>query len=92
MREKLERTLRMRDLVVICVGAVIGSGIFIVPATVLRQTGGEPNVATTQRGRPGDKSRRVFVSLGQASASAALAVRAHSPSTAAPTKIAPSAA
>lgn len=45
MREKLERTLRLRDLIVICIGAVIGSGIFIVPATVLRQTGGDPTIA-----------------------------------------------
>lgn len=45
MTEKLERTLRMRDLIVICVGTVIGSGIFIVPATVLRQTGGDPGMA-----------------------------------------------
>jgi APA family basic amino acid/polyamine antiporter len=34
------RTLGFRDLVLIAVGAVIGSGIFVVPATVLRQTGG----------------------------------------------------
>lgn len=45
MRERLERTLRLRDLIVICIGTVIGSGIFIVPATVLRQTGGDPGVA-----------------------------------------------
>ncbi|MGH7445163.1 MAG: APC family permease [Longimicrobiales bacterium] len=45
MTQKLERTLRMRDLIVICVGTVIGSGIFIVPATVLRQTGGDPGLA-----------------------------------------------
>lgn len=45
MTEKLERTLRTRDLAVICVGTVIGSGIFIVPATVLRQIGGDPMVA-----------------------------------------------
>ncbi len=45
MSGKLERTLRTRDLAVICVGTVIGSGIFIVPATVLRQTGGDPMVA-----------------------------------------------
>jgi len=45
MTEKLERTLRTRDLAVICVGTVIGSGIFIVPATVLRQVGGDPMVA-----------------------------------------------
>lgn len=45
MRDKLERTLRLRDLIVICIGAVIGSGIFIVPSTVLRQTGGDPTIA-----------------------------------------------
>ncbi len=45
MHAKLERTLRTRDLAVICVGTVIGSGIFIVPATVLRQTGGDPLLA-----------------------------------------------
>lgn len=45
MANKLERTLRMRDLVVICVGTVIGSGIFIVPATVLKQTGGDAGIA-----------------------------------------------
>jgi APA family basic amino acid/polyamine antiporter len=36
---ELERTLGLRDLTFIVVGTVIGSGIFIVPATVLRQTG-----------------------------------------------------
>ena len=36
----LRRTLGFRDLLLIVVGTVIGSGIFIVPATVLRQTGG----------------------------------------------------
>ena len=41
----LARTLRLRDLIVIVVGAVIGSGIFIVPATVLQQTGGDPTLA-----------------------------------------------
>lgn len=45
MRDRLERTLRLRDLIVICIGTVIGSGIFIVPATVLRQTGGDPTIA-----------------------------------------------
>jgi basic amino acid/polyamine antiporter, APA family len=45
MQGNLERTLRLRDLVIICVGTVIGSGIFIVPATVLRQTGGDPTLA-----------------------------------------------
>jgi APA family basic amino acid/polyamine antiporter len=37
----LERTLGLKDLVLLVIGAVIGSGIFIVPATVLRQTGGD---------------------------------------------------
>ncbi len=36
----LERTLGLRDLTLLTVGAVIGSGIFIVPAAVMRQTGG----------------------------------------------------
>src|SRR5438105_7484734 len=36
----LQRTLGFTDLVLIVIGTVIGSGIFIVPATVLRQTGG----------------------------------------------------
>ncbi len=36
----LERTLSQKDLVLLVIGSVIGSGIFIVPATVLRQTGG----------------------------------------------------
>lgn len=36
----LERTLNLKDLVLLVIGAVIGSGIFIVPATVLRQTDG----------------------------------------------------
>ncbi len=36
----LKRSLRLTDLVLIVVGSVIGSGIFIVPATVLQETGG----------------------------------------------------
>ena len=36
----LARTLGFTDLVLIDIGTVIGSGIFIVPAIVLRQTGG----------------------------------------------------
>jgi len=35
----LDRTLGFTDLVLIVIGTVIGSGIFIVPATVLTQTG-----------------------------------------------------
>lgn len=36
----LHRTLSFTDLVLIVIGTVIGSGIFIVPATVLKQTDG----------------------------------------------------
>ena len=36
----LTRTLGFTDLVLIVIGTVIGSGIFIVPATVMTQTGG----------------------------------------------------
>ena len=41
----LERTLGLRDLVMITVGTVIGSGIFIVPAETLRLSGGSAGVA-----------------------------------------------
>lgn len=44
-RAALARTLGLRDLVLIVVGTVIGSGIFLVPSTVLRQTGGNVSVA-----------------------------------------------
>ena len=46
-RASLARTLGQRDLVLIVVGTVIGSGIFLVPSTVLRQTGGNVSVAFT---------------------------------------------
>jgi len=36
---QLKRTLSTTDLTVVVIGNVIGSGIFIVPAVVLRQTG-----------------------------------------------------
>ncbi len=36
----LERTLGLKDLILLIVGTVIGSGIFIVPGAVLRQTNG----------------------------------------------------
>ena len=41
----LKRTLGFRDLILIVIGTVIGSGIFLVPSTVLRQTGGNVNLA-----------------------------------------------
>lgn len=41
----LARTLGLKDLVLIVVGTVIGSGIFIVPATVLTQTDGRLGLA-----------------------------------------------
>jgi basic amino acid/polyamine antiporter, APA family len=45
MSAVLERTLRLRDMTLLVVGVVIGSGIFIVPATVLRQTEGRFGLA-----------------------------------------------
>src|SRR5262245_42918462 len=36
----LERTLGLRDLILLIIGTVIGSGIFIVPGAVMRQTNG----------------------------------------------------
>lgn len=36
----LERTLGLRDLILLTIGSVIGSGIFLVPGTVLRQVDG----------------------------------------------------
>ena len=41
----LDRTLTLRDLILIVIGTVIGSGIFLVPGAVLRQTGGSVGVA-----------------------------------------------
>lgn len=43
--KQLARTLDFRDLTFLVVGSVIGSGIFIVPSTVLRQVGGDPGLA-----------------------------------------------
>jgi basic amino acid/polyamine antiporter, APA family len=41
----LARALGPADIVFLAIGSVIGSGIFIVPAAVLRQTGGNPGPA-----------------------------------------------
>jgi APA family basic amino acid/polyamine antiporter len=41
----LRRTLGLTDLVMLTLGTVIGSGIFLVPAVVLRQTGGSLGAA-----------------------------------------------
>src|SRR5690348_2243812 len=41
----LRRTLGLADLVLLTLGTVIGSGIFIVPGVVLRQTDGRLGVA-----------------------------------------------
>ena len=43
---QLIRTLRLPDLVLLIVGAVIGSGIFLVPAGILRQAHGSVGVAS----------------------------------------------
>jgi APA family basic amino acid/polyamine antiporter len=45
MTRALARTLSLKDLVFIVVGTVIGSGIFLVPGTVLRQSDGAVGVA-----------------------------------------------
>jgi APA family basic amino acid/polyamine antiporter len=42
---ELKRTLGLRDLILIVIGTVIGSGIFIVPATTLQQAGGSVSIA-----------------------------------------------
>ncbi len=39
MTEHLSRTLSSRDLTLLVIGNVIGSGIFVVPAAVMRQSG-----------------------------------------------------
>lgn len=45
MNTSLKRTLKLWDLIMIVIGTVIGSGIFIVPAVVLRQTEGSIGLA-----------------------------------------------
>ena len=42
---QLVRTLRLRDLVFIFVGGVIGSGIFLTPGIILRQVNGSAGMA-----------------------------------------------
>ncbi len=44
----LRRVLRMRDLVMLVIGTVIGSGIFLAPAAVLRPLGGSVSLAPEQ--------------------------------------------
>ncbi|HXW17986.1 MAG TPA: amino acid permease, partial [Candidatus Acidoferrales bacterium] len=36
----LVRTLRFRDLLLLIIGTVIGSGVFLVPGSILRQLNG----------------------------------------------------
>ena len=45
--DELTRSLGMMDLVLLAIGTVIGSGIFLVPSVVLRQTGGQTATAMT---------------------------------------------
>ena len=45
MTRPLERTLSLKDLVFIVIGTVIGSGIFLVPGAVLRQSQGAVGLA-----------------------------------------------
>lgn len=40
MSDELKRTLSAKDIAILTVGGVIGSGIFLGPSTVLRQSGG----------------------------------------------------
>ena len=47
MTGTLRRTLGFGDLVMLTLGTVIGSGIFLVPAVVLRQTGGSLTIAVS---------------------------------------------
>ena len=47
MSRDLARVLRLPDLILIVVGTVIGSGIFLVPGGVLRDSGGDVGIALT---------------------------------------------
>jgi APA family basic amino acid/polyamine antiporter len=42
---ELRRTLRLADLVLVVVGTVIGSGIWLVPGAVLKESSGDPGIA-----------------------------------------------
>lgn len=43
----LARTLDQKDLVLVVIGTVIGSGIWLVPGAVLKSSGGDPGLALT---------------------------------------------
>ena len=47
MSTHLARTLRQTDLTLLLIGTVIGSGIFLVPGSVLAQSGGHVGLALT---------------------------------------------
>jgi APA family basic amino acid/polyamine antiporter len=47
MSQKLARTLTQKDLALLLVGTVIGSGIFLVPGGVVQQSGGHAGLALT---------------------------------------------
>ena len=47
MADSLARTLGTRDLTLLVIGNVIGSGIFLVPSAVLAQSGGSVPIAMT---------------------------------------------
>ena len=47
MQQNLARTLTKQDLVLLLVGTVIGSGIFLVPGGVVQQSGGHVGLALT---------------------------------------------
>ena len=47
MSQPLARTLRQTDLTLLLIGTVIGSGIFLVPGSVLAQSGGHVGLALT---------------------------------------------
>src|SRR5205809_2517025 len=66
MTEQLRRTLSLRDLIVIVVGTVIGSGIFLTPGTVVRNagSGGMALVAWTAGGVLSLLGALTFAELG----------------------------